>query len=179
MNELPQTPFEIGEEVFYADAGPHTRSDVACPICFGKRSVKLILGNDEQVDVECDFCGHGFDGPRGTVAIYGPKSFVRAGTVKSLEYADDECIVGVDWYRFRTSERRVFASHAEAEARRVELHAECEIQAKKSFDAQLHTGKRKPTWSAGYHRAQIAELKRKLAWHEDKLRSTKPVEVQP
>src|SRR6185369_8172904 len=109
------------------------------------------------------YCRHGFDGPRGTVAKYGPQSFVRAGVVNSLEArGDGDWIVGVDWHRFRTSERRVFLTYAEAEARRHELHEECERSAQTLFEEQCNTARRRPTWTAGYHRAQIAELKRKL-----------------
>lgn len=61
--------YKIGDRVWWARCG--TR-EVAhdCPICFRKKRVILILGDDSEVEVECDFCGKGYEGPKGYILEY-------------------------------------------------------------------------------------------------------------
>ena len=44
-------PFQIGQAVFVADAHSYSEEREPCPVCFGKLSVTVILGNGEvEVD---------------------------------------------------------------------------------------------------------------------------------
>jgi len=61
--------FKIGDVVYFASAGQR-QVDIPCPVCFGKREVTLILGNGDSVELPCDYCGKGYDGPRGYVLEY-------------------------------------------------------------------------------------------------------------
>lgn len=58
--------YKIGDVVWAAFA---ERRDITetCPVCYGKKSVTLILGNEDSVILPCDYCGKGFGYPKGTV----------------------------------------------------------------------------------------------------------------
>lgn len=64
------TDYKVGDRPWYARFQPVTDVWVACPICFGKRQVTLILGNDDQVTLPCGYCAPGYDPPTGRVREY-------------------------------------------------------------------------------------------------------------
>ena len=160
-------PFSIGEPVWVAVATAYKQEQVPCPICFGKGAVTLILGNGERQPVECDYCGHGYERATGLVARYGPHSEVKQGTVTGLSQRYDGWLVEVGGWT--QDPDRIFRDPESAEICRVRLHAEAEQQARRSFESQFKSAKKKTTWNAGYHRKEIQELRRKLEWHEGRL----------
>jgi hypothetical protein len=72
--------FEIGQKVF---AACYRREGVRkpCPVCYGQTKVKLILGNEEEVILPCDYCGKGFDFPKGYVTEYEHKLYTEEITI--------------------------------------------------------------------------------------------------
>lgn len=162
-------PFEFGQIVYVATVWAYKPTRVLCPVCFGKRFVTVILGDGEQQPVECEFCNVGYQGPSGTVTRHAPDSTIEERAVTGLVMDGDEWIVTLDGHAHRQSERCVFATREQAEERRAFLQAEAEINAQRNFEAQFADKKKGLTRSAGYHREQIKELRRKLEWHEAKL----------
>lgn len=166
-------PFTIGQEVYHVVSGSYGQERETCPVCYGKRSVVVVLGNDEQVPVMCENCRSGCDPPSGTVVVHRAFSRVEAREIKGVEMVDGGFAVHVGHSRPKLSDRVVFADKDEAEARRVELHAEAAAEAQGCFERNLWTARGKVSWTAGYHRAQVKDLKRKLEWHEAKLMAYK------
>ena len=164
-----ETPFQIGDTMWAVEHSPK-QIKVPCPVCAGKRQVELILGDGEHVWTDCDGCGLGYERARGFVEEYvwtpGARRFVIAG-VASMHGGDD-------WYL--TSEggsqenlKNLFATEAEALA-----------QAEKNRAAQIErnmmAGQRKrkdagnrATRDAYYHRREIKECERKIAWHSARV----------
>jgi len=161
-------PFQIGQTVYLARASAHTRVEVPCPVCCGKRSVTLILGNGEHQPVVCEMCSHGCEPPSGVAHEYRAESSVIETTVTGLSLrggewkTETEAGYGGD---------EVFADRDAAEARRAEkLAAEMEY-AERMREENLMRRKKKSTWTAGYHRAEVKRLRASLEWHENKLRA--------
>ncbi len=174
MTERPKPPFDFGQPVWIAWASAHHPEDAHCPVCDGKRFVTVVLGTGEQVPTDCEFCGRGYQGPRGTVTRYGPSSGVIPATVTGMVYKDPFG-EGGKWRVETTGHRsgEIFATEAEAEARRKELHEAAEREAERSFKQQFESAKRKGSWSVGYHRQQIKNLERQIAWHRERLSEKK------
>ena len=167
MSERPK--FNIGDTVYVAWAHGFADNYVPCPICFGKLSVVLILGNGEHQPIECDACGKGYEGPQGVVNERAVKSGKCAAEVKGISASRDDgwqYETDAHWHHDRAD---VFATEAEAEARREVLHAEAEAGRVRSFEAQFKGTKRKGAWTAKYHREQIRDLEEKIAWHKKRL----------
>lgn len=162
-------PFAFGQQVWVVSASSHYPTKEPCPICFGERAVVLILGNGEHQGVACDFCSRGCDPPSGEATVYRAMSRIYPGVVTGLEKEFDQWRIRVDHASHLEDDAVVFADRDAAEARRIILHAEVEQRAQRLFEQTIAYGKKKTAWNAGYHRREIADLERKLAWHRDKL----------
>jgi hypothetical protein len=166
---IPEPPVTLGQTVFIAWAHAYAQTHVVCPICAGNKSVVLILGSGEHVDVACQGCEHGYEGPRGTVVQYTADSGVRSGAVTGLSYERDDWHIVVGHDHVTVSDDVLFLWAEAAEARRVVLHAAAEAQAQRNFESQFKTKRKDHGWTVRYHRERIADLRRQLAWHEGKL----------
>jgi len=58
--------YNIGDEVWWARCDNRNVTKT-CPICFGKRQVTLILGNNDILTLPCNYCGIGFGEPSGHI----------------------------------------------------------------------------------------------------------------
>jgi len=163
-------PFEFGQKVWIARASACSSKIVPCPVCCGHLSIVVILGDGERVPAECEFCRSGIDGPRGTVDAYGPSSEVRPATVTGLGRYGDRWDVHCDG---GGPEREVFATESEAEARRSVLHEEAKKTAQENFERRFKNSRGKYSWTVGYHRSCLQDLRRQVEWHESKLRADK------
>jgi len=109
---MNQPKFNIGDEAFIVRSSCHYGIKVPCTVCFGKRRVTVILGNDERVDSECGYCSHGIEPPSGQSQTWGPNAEVHNGPVTGVRYESgrwryDVCGYGVE-------EDEIFATHEEA-----------------------------------------------------------------
>lgn len=130
--KLEAPPFAIGQEVWIASAHAYFPVRVLCPVCHGKRSVALILGNGEHVPIECEFCQRGCDPPSGTVTKHQAASDLRSGVVSGIEKTDSGWRTVVGHESFPGHLRELFADRETAEACRLSLHAEAEREAERA-----------------------------------------------
>lgn len=163
--ELP--PFELGQQVYVAWSSSYAEHQEPCPICFGNRSVVLILGNGEQLPIECEMCGHGFEGPRGYIMAHGPASGVRRGTVTGLSKHWDKWEIEVEGSHEDLA--NIFLSESEAEARRVVLHETSDADAARRRFENERDKRKSLTWKAGYHRRCIKQAEHDIAYHQARL----------
>lgn len=162
-------PVQIGQTVYEARAWSYGDKLVPCPVCYGKLCAVLELGNGERVTVECDACGIGFDGPRGVVNEPCAGSSVSVFLVAGLVSVGDGWKV-LDYHGFsRRWGDEVFATEAEAEARRAVLYAEAVEEAENRTLRQREYARKKLTWQVRYHRECIRRAERDLAWHTRRL----------
>jgi len=73
--------YALGDSVWHAFSGYVEREEV-CPVCYGKLTVKLILGNDEPVTLPCSFCAPGYSSP--------------TGKIKKLQYVEEAALKKID-----------------------------------------------------------------------------------
>jgi len=143
-----------------------------CPICFGKLAVTLILGDDSQVAVECDYCGKGFEGPRGYVTTHESKSDpvqieitgreMRQGGIEEVwTYQFGECYIA--------KSDQLFETQAEAVVKCTALAAEHEEDKAARAEHRKQYGHKSFTWAAGYHLREIENHERQLAWHRKRV----------
>ena len=170
MSDHAAPPFEFGQEVWIAWADPYHQITVPCPVCFGKSSVVLILGDGEHVPVECDFCGKGFECATGTVSVRETRSGVRSATITGLVFSGGTWEIRCGGH---FTEGEVFATEAEAEVRRAVLHKEAVESVQRAWESRFERGKKHHGWTVGYHRNCLKDLRRQVEWHENKLRERK------
>lgn len=173
--------FNIGDEVWFA-CTQHGEAWVVCPDCFGKRFLTVILGDASQVTVDCTGCQVGYDPPMGKIKIYTYTPEIRKITIDGREEHKSEPTE----YKYNSysggccsaKEHQLFATEKEAN-----LEAERLVKENKKNQQEQITRKEKPTrswaWNATYHRNQIKEAERQLAYHKSKLAAAETHKGRP
>lgn len=163
-------PFALGNTYWMPKRVPE-RVRVPCPVCQGSKLVILLLGED-RVEVECEACGLGFEGPRGYVEEWRYEPAATEFTIEALDsYHDDTYRVRsttgdvTEWTNlYPTREAALEVSRqqaAEAVERNMLSRQNTRSRAKQS------------TWKASYHLGQIADLERQIEWHRGKMKVLK------
>ena len=107
---MDKPPFQLGDTVYVVQECRSMPVEKTCPVCFGKMRVTVILGNGKLEDTLCEYCGKGYEGPRGYVVDYELHSAVRQAIITGASFTNQ---VGVRFglrpyghWRIRTLSRR-------------------------------------------------------------------------
>lgn len=165
--------FALGQIVWYASASPHGLVEVPCPVCFGKLEVQLVLGNGETQGIACNACERGYSGPTGVLHERAAVSYIKSGPITGMSMRDGKMRYEVNGWGCD----EIFATEAEAEARREVLHVQAEKEASSINEHCLSRDKKKLTWSVSYHQSCIRDQEKKILWHYEKLRLSREKEL--
>ena len=160
--------FNIGDEVYYVTSSCRYGVYKPCEICFGKCKVTIILGNGEHVDSECGYCQHGIDRPSGFQKTWEPRADIKFGAIRGIrEHSEEGWTYDIGYDTVHSPE--MFTSR-EGAVPLMETRLSEEKERRAVFERDhFITATKKQIWSTGYHRSQIADYKRKMAWHEMRL----------
>lgn len=173
--------FPIGATVWIANCGIREVTH-SCPVCFGKRVVRLELGNGELISTPCEYCGKGYEGPTGIekqcewVAKVEAHTITGVRTEQSGETTKASYTFGSQYI---ADDCDVFATREEAEARcvvRVAENAESERRRRESMKEYAH---KNFAWHVGYHRKEAANHKRQAEYHEARAVACKNLAKTP
>lgn len=169
---MKEPRFKVGDVVWVArvESGPRMRT---CPVCFGKLKVVVELGDGEtRVEVPCEYCKRGFEGPSGQEGYYEFSASPTTFTITGMDIA-----IGTDGvmkvrYRSGTDsgwssmdEEDCFATREETLPRCAELVAAQEEEQKAKEGRKVKVNQ-SYSWNVGYHRTQARELRRRIQYHE-------------
>lgn len=164
--------YNIGEVAFWAHAGQtHIKED--CPICFGKRVVVLILGNGEQVQTDCDYCGKGWERARGYVQErYEWNANVQPVVIQKKDVYEnqEERKIRYSFNDGYTAEPQdLFGTREQADARVKDLIAEHEIEQARQIAHRKENNAKSYAWHVGYHQREMRKAEKDLAYHQSKV----------
>ena len=162
--------YNVGDKVWWAKCGTEEVKNT-CPVCYGKLAVKLTLGNDEEVIIDCDYCGHGIDRPKGYVIDY---EYIAEPTQVSITSVRSEtgCQGEKREYNvghYHLDYKDIFDTLAEASERCAVIVAqktEDDLKARHVKKSQYKSY----SWNAGYHLRCIKESERQLAYHNQMVK---------
>jgi len=140
--------FKIGDTVWVGEF-QQRKDRVPCPVCFTKRYVTLILGDDTEVEVECKFCDVGHFGAQGYVIDgYHYVTTATPKTITGMDIRKDEITY---WFGgIGHQEERVAATEEEAVAK-AQVDADKYNTNKRELQLERkHTSYKSYTWNAGY-----------------------------
>ena len=163
-------PFKIGD-VYWREAGTSAQKTIECPMCSGNKYVTVILGNGEKYDVECEACGLGYRGPQGTITEYGVTPRAEPFKIeKVVGWRNDRWSVG-DTIGYTTYFDNLYATEAEALAASKKRAVNLE-------DSNMASRRKKKygnvsSWSIQYHKRQIIDFEKQIAWHQRKIDAKK------
>ncbi len=164
-------PKKVGDSAWWAHNGTKEVTH-PCPVCYGKLSVTVILGNDESVVTPCDYCGKGYGGPTGVCKEWEWVAGACLVTISAIETNDSHEGKEV---RYRTYNHSMidasdlFDTKEEAEARcevRRQEHAEDE---RKRREVLKEYSTKSFSWHVGYHRREVKNHERSLEWHKSRV----------
>ena len=172
MTPREQQMVAIGDRLWLAQYQENSRKTVPCCVCFGKLRVTLILGNGESVELPCDYCGKGFDGPTGTEVVYELECSAEPFVVARVETSTTE--EGAERRYMSTAHHsndgaRLFATEAEAIACAEALVAKA-LEEKRTRTEHIKSDAKKSfSWNAGYHMRQAKDHERQAAYHRERV----------
>lgn len=162
--------FQIGDTAYHARAGSR-QIWITCPECLGSGRLRVILGDNSEVSIECVCCERGYEGSPGKiqtydfvskveiVIIYGIESSLVNGALRT-QYKFDGC--------YSTEQENLFLTKGEAEDRADALAAEHILEEAKRIGYKEKQHKTW-AWNASYHRREIARAQKNIEHHTAKL----------
>lgn len=156
----------IGDKVYWVYSNTNYGKYIPCPMCFGKKVITVILGDDSQVKSECGFCQHGMDRPSGLAKAWEPLTEVRSGTITGISNRDG---LRYEIDREILYAHETYPTQEIAELVKVEKEKETNERAAQWFKDNFITCTKKQIWSVGYHRNCIKDAERKIEWHKDRI----------
>jgi hypothetical protein len=156
----------IGDTIYWVEANANYGKQIPCPMCFGKRFVTVILGDDSRVESECGMCQHGRDRPSGITTTYEPTAVVHKERISGIS-TKDGVKYEVGWRSLYAHE--IYDSEEIAEEVRKAKFIEVTEQAEKWRKDNFVTCTKKQIWSTGYHRSCIERLENNIEWHKMRL----------
>jgi hypothetical protein len=169
--QVLHVPFQIGQ-TFWLPRSFGEKKTMPCPVCAGNRRFDVILGSGERLSVPCDGCGVGFDGPRGVIEEWDHSPAAVEFTVARVRSMHDG-----RWSLVSESgDMADFDDLCATEAEAMEISArKCAENHERNMQTRQRKrkGTQKAGWTVRYHREQIADLERQLAWHRDKVKAAR------
>ena len=157
--------FKIGDMV-WVPVGGLRNVDVTCPVCFGKCVVRLELGNGEIVVLPCEYCGKGYEGPRGVVREYTRAPAAEPFTITQIDKRETGDCVTVEYHSHSGRyANQVYATREEAMTQAEIMAAENEANERKRADYIKKDGNKNYSWNAGYHMTEARKAAEKVEWH--------------
>ncbi len=159
---------KIGDTIYVSKFGSR-QFRIDCPVCFGKKVIGLILGNDNVVEMSCDYCRH--EGLGSPATGYITEWRRDAGTekvciseIRSRQTAvgeEVEYLAGSRIYYMEDVFSTEAAALAESEHRATKYNLEQETK------AEFVKGKpdKNYSWNAGYHMRAIKNANQKIEYH--------------
>jgi len=162
--------YKVGDKVWWAHCG-NTLVKEPCPVCYGKKQVVLVLGNDDTVTLDCDYCGKGYEGPRGYVMEYRWVAEPELITITEVEISDS--LEHGETIKYRTNYYSI--KNCDIFDTREEALVRCEVIAKELAEQQSTRAehikanvKKTFSWNAGYHMRVVKRAQKDIEYHQAK-----------
>ena len=158
--------FQMGDQAWRASFDS-TPAYVQCPDCCGSGRLRVIMGDDQEVSIDCQNCTRGYHGPQGVLQVYERTPRAEPVTITGMEMDADKIV-----YRTSTSrtvdDADLFADEHQAVARAQEIGDQLGAEERARI-ANKEKDTRSWAWNASYHRKAIKEAERQIAYHTSKL----------
>ena len=156
----------IGDLIYWVESSVSYGKSIPCPMCCGKLFVTVILGDGSHSKIECGMCSHGCESPSGIAKTWGPEAVVRSGFIDGISTCGGLTYkVG----HHSISAGQAFDNQDSAMGQRDAEYKAVEEKARRYYEDNFVTMKKKQVWSVGYHQSSIRELERKIEWHAMRL----------
>ena len=157
---------KIGDTIYVSKFG-QTQVKIDCPVCFGKKIVTLILGNDAAVEMPCECCGRGCEPPCGYVKEWRMKKGVKTVVVSQIRTrqtaSGNEVEYQADSYIYYAKD--VFSTEEEALAESERRAEQYNIDQETKAEHIKGKPDKNYSWNAGYHMRQAKKAREQIEYH--------------
>ena len=168
MPSIP-IPFEVGATLWWCGAAP-TSETIQCPDCAGKRQHLVILGNGEEVYLDCATCGHCRDSTGyidRTVYKFMPELYT---TIDVDIHGKDVYYKSVD---NNVNAKALFATEAECAVDCGRRQKQSEANSEEQIIRNIKSKRRGLAWSVHYWARQIKDREREVVAAKKRYRISK------
>lgn len=158
--------YNIGDIVWVASFEAR-EAWVTCPDCLGSKRLRVIMGDDTEVSIDCKGCEQGYLGPLGHLRVYDRTPHAVQSCIREIKLEDDgPKYSGASFYE--KPEAEVYDNQEEAAAAAA-VHAARMDKEERDRIAHKEKDTKSWAWNASYHRKAIKDAERQLAHHRAKL----------
>lgn len=163
--------YNVGDVVWYSSFRMDS-VESQCPVCYGDKSVIVILGNRDQVRVECDYCGKGYEGAKGYITEYVKLPKAEQFTITKRRVEDGVDGVEVEYFsgNYLLNPENIFSSENIALAHAERLAIE---ERERDLNAPKFKNLKSYSWNAGYHLKNAKRCREEAMYHEQKAQICK------
>jgi len=164
---MPDKCYNVGDVVWYAQCG-QVNVEHPCPVCCGQLKATVILGNGDHVEVQCDYCGIGFEGPRGVVHDYEWIAEPRGRIIDQVKI-EETAQGAIREYRSKHQCFEIedlFDTKEEAQMRCEERMRKHEEEQNTRAEYIKKDQAKSYTWNAGYHMREAKSNRKRAEYHE-------------
>jgi len=171
---LEARKYNVGDRVWYAYY-EHTQVQKPCPVCFGNKEVTLILGNGDKVLIPCDYCGHGFEPPRGFIIEYEYVAKAELFVITKIESEVDAVSENRRYYsgNHYSGIEDLFDTEEQALVRCAERIKQQELEETTNAYHLKKNHLKSYAWNAGYHLTRAKYYREQAEYHDKKARLCK------
>lgn len=162
--------YNIGDIVWWATGGIREVTH-SCPVCYGNRYVTVVLGNDEQVQTPCDYCGKGYEGAKGYVIEREWTAEVKQIVLDGKEVTENADGRKVE-YRYGhhiLHDGIIWDTHEEAQQARLKIAEQHHLDEMERLQRGKENNVKSYSWHVGYHQRQLKEAERQAEYHKTKI----------
>ena len=168
MNEKK---YSVGDTIWHSRYGMNQVVKI-CPICFGKKEVTLILGNGDEVILECANCSQGYNNPTGTVTEY---EFITEANQRTITAINLVITAGGEEREYKSGYETlnnddIFDTEEEALTRSKHKVEEANKAQETKIEYLKKDKRRSFAWNASYWLRQIREAEKNIERWEKKAK---------
>ena len=159
--------WKIGDRPWLASVG-RKPVEKPCPVCYGKRQVTLIIGNDDSIVLPCQCCASGYQEPSGTVTEYEFLSDSEQLTISEIRTettADGEKHDYLFYGNRYAHDGELWTTKEEALVECARKCAEIEHDENTRAENIKQNQARTYSWNAGYHLREAKREEKSAARH--------------
>lgn len=158
--------YKIGDIVYWVESSSNMEKTIPCPICFGKRFVIIILGDDTQEKIECGYCSHGIERATGYIKTWLPCAMVKSDRITGVS---SRYGIKYELSNRQIEEQDIFDNEKDAEIEK-EIRYKQEVERSQLwFKESFVSAKKSQVWSVGYHKNEIKRNQRTIEWHQERI----------
>jgi len=150
--------FKIGDTVFQARAGQE-QIWITCPECLGDGRLRVILGDESQVSIECECCARGYEGSPGRISTYQFRADTREVVITGVDSNIHEGHLRTRYNYVggcSAEECDLFGTRGQAAIRALQLQADHETEETNRIRYKKNQSKTW-AWHVSYYRKQIRD----------------------